>query len=725
MNNQPWQRLSSRVLIICSLLIYPSLAIFGSMPSPVSGVVVTGMKTNVRANGGVEIQLSFNGPAPVAKGYSIKKPPKLSIDLPHTISALNKYNELGHDEAQRVTVLQSGNRTRLVIDQKKLTDFSIKSSDHTLYIIIGGDSVATSDGASTKPVPYRYTPGLAAAYGVSPVMEKSSQGQEITLIDFQRGKEGEGNVVLTLSSGNIPMDINEVSGRIRLEFKGDILPEKLRNRLDVIDFGTPVHYIDAKVDDGMTVINIEPKGDYDYLAYQTDNKLTISVKGISSVNNGRKRNNLSYKGEKLSLNFQDIEVRAVLQLIADFTNLNLVASDTVKGNVTLRLKNVPWDHALDIVLRAKGLDKRLEGNVLTVAPAEEIAAREKQQLENDKQIRELAPMHTDLIQINYADAAELARVLSGEEGESLLSEQGSVQVVERTNSLLINDTQSKLDEIRELMAMMDIPVRQVLIEARIVTLSTNFSKELGVKWSGGVSNGNDQKSVIVGGGNAGFQFKEGESVLDSNGFIKSNVETTFQGNNIFTDLGVAGDTAARLGIGFVTNGTLLNLELSALLSDGGGEVISQPKVVTADKQTALIKAGKQIPYTEASSSGATTVAFHDALLSLEVTPQITPEGRVIMDIKVTNDDTSGSAPNGVPIIDKNEITTQVLVDDGETVVLGGVFKQTKTSETYKVPILGDIPYLGAFFRKKTNSDDKSELMVFITPRVIEDEITLQ
>ena len=695
-----------------------------SLPLPVWSVVLKDMDAVTKPDGLVELRLSFDGPAPAAKGYSIEQPPRVSIDLPDTTSALQKYNELGFDVAQSVTVLQAGSRTRLVVNQKSPTSFASRQVGNVLYVSIGGSANKPVSRAAATPAPYTYTPGLAAAYGVSPAMERTMQGQ-ITLIDFQRGDEGEGNVVLTLSNSDIPMDINEVSGRIRLQFKGDILPERLRNRLDVIDFATPVKYVDARVEDGNTVILIEPKGGYDYLAYQADNKLTISVKPLSGKSYVKKRQGLAYKGEKLSLNFQNIEVRAVLQLIADFTNLNLVASDTVAGSVTLRLKNVPWDHALDIVLKAKGLDKRLEGNVLTVAPAEEIAAREKQQLENEKQIRELAPVYTDLVQINYADAAEIAKVLAGDEGESLLTEQGSVQVVERTNSLLIKDTQSKLDEIRSLLELMDIPVRQVLIEARIVTLSTNFSKELGVKWTGGATKNSDNRFIIAGGKNSGFNFEEGEVVLDSNGFVLNNAQTTFQGDNVFTDLGVTGSTAATLGIGFITNGTLLNLELSALLSDGGGEVISQPKVITADKQTALIKAGKQIPYTEASSSGAATVAFQDAVLSLEVTPQITPEGRVIMDIKVTNDDSTETAPNGVPIIDKNEITTQVLVDDGETVVLGGVFKQTKKNEVHKVPVLGDIPFVGALFRKKTNQDDKSELMVFITPRVIAEDMALR
>ncbi|WP_263082090.1 type IV pilus secretin PilQ family protein [Endozoicomonas sp. Mp262] len=690
-----------------------------------AGVLID-MDATSRPDGRVELRLAFDGPAPNIKGYSIEQPPRVSIDLPDTSSGLPKYNELGFDVAQSVTVLEAGKRTRLVVNQKTPTGFSSKVDGNLLYIALGDNSKPAAAPVTSMPPQEMYTPGIGAAYGLSPSVEKSVAGS-VTQIDFHRGDAGEGNVVVSLSSSGVPVDINEVSGRIRLQFQGEIIPEKLQNRLDVIDFATPVKYIDAKVESGNAIIVIEPKAGYDYLVYQADNKLTVSVKPLTGKSLAKKRKGLTYKGEKLSLNFQNIEVRAVLQLIADFTSLNLVASDTVTGNVTLRLQNVPWDQALDIVLKAKGLDKRLEGNVLTVAPADEIAARERQLLENEKQIRELAPVYTDLIPINYADAAEIAAVLagSGEESETLLTEQGSVQVVERTNSLLIKDTQAKLDELRELLEQLDIPVRQVLIEARVVTLSTSYRKELGVKWTGGVSNSSNNRYILGGGRGTNIKFEEGTAIYDANNnFDMSALKTGFTGENIFTDLGVTGDTAAALGIGFATNGTLLNLELSALLSDGGGEVISQPKVITADKQTATIKAGKQIPYTEASSSGAATVSFQDAVLSLEVTPQITPEGRVIMDIKITNDDSTETAPNGVPIIDKNEITTQVLVDDGETVVLGGVFKQTKSNRVDKVPVLGDIPYVGNLFRRKANRDEKSELMVFITPRVVSEGVNL-
>ncbi|MGI9277524.1 MAG: type IV pilus secretin PilQ [Endozoicomonas sp.] len=668
----------------------------------------------------VEFRLLFDGPAPDVKGYSIEQPPRISIDLPYTRSELPKYNEVGFENAQSVTVLEAGDRTRLVVNLVKPSGFKTKADGNVLYIYVGADSDTSASG-------------LDVASSGAPVTEPGGNG--ITHIDFQRGEEGEGNVVISLSDSNIPMDMNEQGGRIRLEFQGDVLPGRLRNRLDVIDFATPVKFVDARVEDGNSVITIEPGGEFDYLAYQTDNLLTVSVKPVADQGFGRGRKGLAYKGDKLSLNFQDIEVRAVLQLIADFTDLNLVASDTVTGNVTLRLQNVPWDQALDIVLKAKGLDKRLEGNVLTVAPAEEIAARERQQLENDKQIRELAPVYTDLIQINYADASEISEVLAGGGDESLLTERGSVQVVARTNSLLIKDTQAKLDEIRALIKQLDVPVRQVMIEARIVSLNTNFRKELGVKWGGGHQlDPSQNRRIRVGGTGTNYSLVEQGGGLPANNFttprlvddeLKSHIGTGFDGNNVFTDLGVSGEGAANFAIGFATNSTILNLELSALLSDSGGETISQPKVITADKTKAVIKSGKEIPYQERSSSGATSVAFKNAVLSLEVTPQITPEGSIIMEVLVTNDSQGAETSNGIPTINKNELNTKVLVRDGETVVLGGVYTQDKSSGESKVPLLGDIPYVGNLFKRKTKSDNKTELMIFITPRVISDNVALR
>ena len=703
MNKKPELPARGMKFLLCMVLASLSFASWG--------VTLKKMDAGSLPGDLIELRLMFDGPAPEVKGYSIEHPPRISIDFPFTRSELPKYNEIGFDNAQSVTVLEAGDRTRLVVNLERPSGFKTKADGSVLYVYVGADS----DGAA---------PALDTAASGAPVSEPVGSG--ITHIDFQRGEEGEGNVVITLSDPNIPMDMNELGGRIRLEFQGEILPGKLRNRLDVIDFATPVKYIDARVEDGNSVIVVEPSGEFDYLAYQTDNLLTVSVKPISERSVRRGRNGLAYKGDKLSLNFQDIEVRAVLQLIADFTDLNLVASDTVTGNVTLRLQNVPWDQALDIVLKAKGLDKRLEGNVLTVAPAEEIAARERQQLENDKQIRELAPVYTDLIQINYADAQEISGVLSGGGEASLLTERGSVQVVERTNSLLIKDTQAKLDEIRALIKQLDIPVRQVMIEARIVSLNTNFRKELGVQWTGGHQlDPNLNRRVRIGGAGTDYSLDTGGDTVPANDFTSSGqIATGFTGNNVFTDLSAPGANT-NFAIGFATNSTILNLELSALLSDSGGETISQPKVITADKTKAVIKSGKEIPYTESSSSGASTVAFKNATLSLEVTPQITPEGSIIMEVVVTNDSLGGETFNGVPTIDKNEVNTKVLVKDGETVVLGGVYTQDKTNAESKVPLLGDIPYLGHLFKRKVNSDIKTELMIFITPRVINDNIALR
>ena len=582
------------------------------------------MKAIALADDMIELRLMFDGTAPAAKGYSIEQPPRISLDLPFTRSELPKYNEVGLNNVKNVTVLEVGGRTRMVINLHEPDRFTTQTDGRTLSVFVGNGRPPVAPKpiteAMTKAVPGDVSKPVATAV------------KGISSIDFQRGEDGEGKIMIALNNAKIPMDTRELSGRIRLEFQGDVLPRKLRNRLDVIDFGTPVRFIDAKVEDGNTVIVIEPKGEFEYLVYQADNLLTISVKAAEKADRNRRKSGLAYKGDKLSLNFQDIEVRAVLQLIADFTDLNLVASDTVGGNVTLRLQNVPWDQALDIVLKAKGLDKRLQGNVLTVAPAAEIAAREREQLENEKQIRELAPVYTDLVQINYADAADIAAVLQGAEGATLLTDRGSVQVVARTNSLLIKDTQAKLDELRELIEQLDIPIRQVMIEARIVSLSSDLIENLGVKWTG-----------LTGGGADG---------------------DTSDREGVYTDFNLNNGGSSGITIGFANgSGDILNLELSALLSDEGGEVISQPKVITADKKTATIKSGEAVPYQEKTSSGATSTAFKDAVLSLEVTPQITPDGRVIMDIKINNDRRQGEA-NGIPIIVTNEIVTQALVDDG-------------------------------------------------------------
>ena len=455
----------------------------------------------------------------------------------------------------------------------------------------------------------------------------------------------------------------------------------------------------------MERVAIEPTGRYDYLAYQTDNKLTISIKPLTEDEaEKRKTERFAYSGEKLSLNFQDIDVRSVLQLIADFTDLNLVASDTVAGNITLRLQNVPWDQALDLVLKTKGLDKRQVGNVLLVAPADEIAARERQELESQRQIAELAPLRREVVQVNYAKAADIARLFqSVTNSEGQADERGSLAVDDRTNNIIAYQTQERLDELRRIVAQLDIPVRQVMIEARIVEANVDYDKALGVRWGGTQLFANGRGAVY---GSDDFGDEGGDSGEESNG------------NYPFVDLGVANRTAG-IGIGYITDNLILDLELSAMEKSGNGEVVSQPKVMTADKETAKILKGSEIPYQEASSSGATSTTFVEAALSLEVTPQITPDNRIIMEVKVTKDEPDfANDVNGTPTIRKNEVNAKILVNDGETVVIGGVFSNTQSRSVDKVPFLGDLPYLGRMFRRDVVADSKSELLIFLTPKIL-------
>lgn len=452
---------------------------------------------------------------------------------------------------------------------------------------------------------------------------------------------------------------------------------------------------------------IKPEGNYDYLAYQADNQFVVSVEKVTEQEaEERLKEKFPYTGEKLSLNFQNIEVRAVLQLIADFTGLNLVASDTVGGSITLRLQNVPWDQALELVLKTKGLDKRTTGNVMLVAPAEEIAAREKLEIETNKQVAELAPVRLEIIQVNYAKAADIVAML--QQDQELISGRGYISSDERTNTISVRETSDKLQQIRTLVDTWDIPVRQVLIEARIVRARSNITEEMGIQWGG--SGATDTNG---GGHNWGFS-----------GSTEGNVEYFNSGTVTYpgalaVDLGVTRANASSFGIGFTTDNMLLDLELSAFEADGKGEIVAQPKIVTADRQTATIKSGEEIPYQEASSSGATSVSFKEAVLSLEVTPQITPDDNVIMDLKVNQDD-RGEVTAGIPSIDTNEVITQVLVGNGETIVLGGIFQSEQATTVTKTPFLGDIPYIGNLFKKTENIDQRSELLIFITPKLIKD-----
>ncbi|UNG19211.1 type IV pilus secretin PilQ [Stutzerimonas zhaodongensis] len=652
----------------------------------------------------VELKLAFDEPVPTPRGYTLDQPARIALDLPGVSSKLgSKNHELGVGNARSVTVVEAQGRTRLIVNLTSLVPYSTRVDGNNLFVVLGESASAPAAASaapvvSTKPV----TPNASLAIGKS-----------ISNIDFRRGDDGAGNVVITLSDPSISPSIEEQGGKIRVSFAKTQLPESLRVRLDVQDFATPVKFVDSSSKADGASIAIEPSGRYDYLAYQTDDKLTISVKPLSEADaEQRKAEHFTYSGEKLSLNFQDIDVRSVLQLIADFTDLNLVASDTVQGNITLRLQNVPWDQALDLVLKTKGLDKRQVGNVLLVAPADEIAARERQELEAQRQIAELAPLRREVVQVNYAKASDIARLfqsVTDKGGDS--EDRGSIAVDDRTNNIIAYQTQERLDELRRIVAQLDIPVRQVMIEARIVEANVDYDKSLGVKWGGNVNlNGNWSAY----GRGAGLKLEEGGDEGDT-------VESPF--NLPFVDLGATGATSG-IGLGFVSNNAILDLQLSAMEKTGNGEVVSQPKVVTADKETAKILKGSEVPYQEASSSGATSTSFKEAALSLEVTPQITPDNRIIMEVKVTKDEpdfSQAASTGGIPSIRKNEVNAKVLVTDGETIVIGGVFSNTQSKSVDKVPFLGDLPFVGRVFRRDLVQDRKSELLVFITPRIMNNQ----
>jgi type IV pilus assembly protein PilQ len=657
-----------------------------------------------------EIRMNFDTPPPVPTGYTIEQPARIVLDMPGVTNALaEKHHDLGIGNARKLSVVSTDDRTRAIVNLNQLTGYESEVRGNTLFVMVGAGGAGAVSGVQA--------PAGEMQSGVATPAYASGESV-VTGVDFRRGSQGEGRVIIGLSDPKAPVDVTTDGGKIKIEIRNTRLPADLQRRLDVTDFATPVQSVDALQSGAHTTLSLSATGDYDYLAYQADNTLSVDVNPLTKAEVEDREDAFKYTGEKLSLNFQDIEVRSVLQLIADFTDLNLVASDTVSGRITLRLKNVPWDQALELILKTKGLDKRQVGNVLLVAPAAEIAAREKQELENQKQISELAPLRTEFIQIRYASASQLFDLFSsasrnagggggasgGSNRNGMLSDRGTVIVDERTNAIIITDTADRIEEFRKVIAQLDIAVRQVLIEARIVTASTNSSEQLGIRWGGGTSWNGDR-------------YQAGGS-LETIDEIRGGSTGGTSPGNLLVDLGAAGP-ATSFALGITGESYILDLELSALATEGNAEVVARPKVITADKSPAVIRSGTEVPYQEASSSGATSTSFKDAVLSLQVTPQITPDDRIIMDLNVTQD-TVGIPFNGVPSINTNAIETQVLVDNAQTVVLGGIFTVDRNVGVTKTPLLGDLPYLGRLFRRDITRDDKQELLIFITPKIIED-----
>ncbi|MDP4986707.1 MAG: type IV pilus secretin PilQ family protein [Porticoccaceae bacterium] len=642
----------------------------------------------------------------------------------------------------------------MIVNLTESAPFASATDGNTVTLRVGADNssgIANMSAQATR---------AAAESG-----DFSTGGPAITEIDFRRGKDGSGTISIDLSQPSVNVDIDRNSSQITLSFYQTTLPERLDRRLDVVDFATPVQTVDSKQEGSKTVVAIEASGQYDYLAYQADGQYVVNIKPLSDAEIAEQSKKFAFNGERLTLNFQNIEVRSVLQIIAEFTSLNLVASDTVTGSITLRLDNVPWDQALEIILKAKGLDKRQEGNVLMVAPSAEIAEQERLQVEANKQLQELAPLETAFVRIKYADAREVfelftaARIEAGQAGggsrdgnatNTILSERGSAIVDERTNTIILTDTEDKINEFRRLIGEIDVPIKQVLIEARIVIANTDFKKELGATWGlAGIDKlAGDTTSSAFGDRTLGFSGRRsgltpGSGVKESFTYSADEIErddgidgiagtaddvTTYTrnydfglGDSLAVDLGVSNPTGS-FSLGYLTDNFLIDLELSALESDGFGEIVSQPKVLTGDKQQAIIKSGTEIAYQKATSSGATSIEFKEAVLQLEVTPQITPDNRIIMDLLVSQDSVGAFTPTGEPSIDITQIKTQALVGNGQTLVLGGIFQTEEVKGVDKVPVLGDIPFLGRLFRNDLRNVEKREILIFITPKIIDDNL---
>jgi type IV pilus assembly protein PilQ len=653
---------------------------------------------------GNQVQVIFKLSQPVSSpaSFTIDNPARIAFDLPATKSELAARSQsIGIGPAKSVTAVEVKGRTRVVLNLHEMVPYETRTEGNKIVVVLGRPGAVVAAAG----------PAASSATGVT-------AGQRaVTGVDFRRGDQGEGRVVVTLSDPAIPVDMRQEAGKVVLDFRGASLPEDLERRLDVTDFATPVKLVDTEAARDGVRMEITPVGEYEHLAYQSDNQFTVEIRETTKEEKeARKKQEFGYTGERLSLNFQDIEVRSVLQLLADFTGTNIVVSDTVSGNLTLRMQNVPWDQALDIVLKTKGLAKRQSGNVMLIAPSEEIAAREKLELESQKQIEELSPLYSDFIQVNYAKAADLAQLLQSGD-TSLMSGRGKVSVDDRTNTLLIQDTAEKLEQIRRMVSRLDIPVRQVLVESRIVLANNDFARDLGVRF--GVSH-NSQSNVTdfaLGGKRPGDV-----NYADT---ITAYEAPAGSGNEgLLVDLPVANPSGA-VGIALGKLGkNLLALELSAMQLEDRGEVISSPRVITSNQQEASIQQGVEIPYQEASSSGATSVSFKEAVLELKVTPQITPDDRIIMDLKVSKDNV-GQIFAGVPSIDTRNVATRVLVDNGETLVLGGIYEQERGREVESVPFFGELPGLGWLFKTQSNKNEKSELLIFVTPKIIKQSLAMQ
>ena len=720
-----YRRLVIQMAALCQAVL---LTFVGMTANAQEGNRLQDIQVQTLAGQRLELKLIMSESAPEPLAFTIEDPARIALDLPGTTLGLSqRRRDVNQGPLDTILTAEANGRTRVVLNLETMVPYETRRSGNTVTVVLGesddysaGSTQFAGTASSTAPASYAAPAGSRA----------------ITGVDFRRTRDGGGRVIVNLTDPSTPVDIRQEGPRVVAIFKDTALPAELMRRLDVMDFATPVATVDTLKTNLDTRIVISAEGKFEQLAYQSDTEFSIEINPVADeVQEGSSlfSETKEYEGQRLTLNFQDIETRAVLQLLAETSGRNIVVSDTVQGNVTLRLRNVPWDQALDIVMTTKGLAMRQNGNVIIVAPAEEIAARETADLEAQAAIQDLEPLYSEFLQVNYAKASDLARLIGAQEGGSnaMLSDRGTISVDDRTNTLLVQDTADKLENIRRMVRTLDVPIKQVLIESRIVVVNDNFSRDLGVRlgFTAYDENSSGDGAIVTSGTGTGTDTMV-NSIIDNLGTtgLVTPVEVPTLGDRYNVNVPIS-DAAGRFSLAVLERDYLVDLELTALEAEGRGEIVSTPRVITANQKEARIEQGVEIPYQQSASSGATTVQFKKAVLSLEVTPQITPDNNIIMDLRVHKDNvgdviSTGGLGGTVPSIDTRAVETQVLVEDGQTVVLGGIYETERRETVNKVPFLGDIPAVGFFFRSKQVKNDKSELLIFVTPRILEEGSTI-
>lgn len=687
--------LKKTLLIIRRCVGLWAVALLPLLPAWASAAVLTDIRVDDSGGEQVNIDLQFFGSVPEVKSYRLDAPPRLAIDLPGTSSGLAKRRvEVARGGVEYITAIEASGRTRLVINFNEVYDYTTEPGEGRLRIALTPDSALSPDSREAP---------------LEPDALATVQGPQIKNIDFRRGEEGAGKLEVTFDRDSISPRVEERDGRVVVNLRDVAIPDSLNQIYDVTDFATPITQVVPRASARGTELTLETQGAYAMVSSQSGQTLTVEVQPVSQApQDERETQEDTFTGERLSLNFQDIEVRSVLSTLAEFSGFNIVASDGVTGRVTLNLNDVPWDQALELILQSQGLSSRKRGNVIVVAPASELAALEQQELEARQQRETLAPLVTEFVEVKYARAEDLAQLLRGEDGFGLLTDRGRVSIDQRTNTLLVQDTREQVEQIMSTLDRLDVAVRQVQIEARIVIARDTASRELGINWG------------VSGAGNVTDVFGNNDQ-LTFNGASSGSPNT----GGLAVDLGSSSGAQTTFGFGYLSGDILLDLELRALESEGKSQTISQPRIITANQRTAIISQGEERAYQSVDDGGNPETEFKEALLELEVTPQITPDDRIIMDLVIRNDSFRDSEFGGEPPIDTNTIETQVLVDNGQTVVLGGILTTEELRQIAKTPLLGDLPLIGRLFRYNEESNEKVELLVFITPRLLDDGLAVR